>query len=53
MSNYAKAYEVMLKQGTSIEELNAANHIAFESGEITFKEFKEAAQVLVKELLKD
>ena len=52
MSDYAKAYEVMIKKGESLEDLNRANHIALESGKITMAEFQEAARVLVKEILK-
>lgn len=52
MSNYAKAYREMLKDGTSIEELNSANHLALETGKITLKEFQEAAKVLAMEILK-
>ena len=52
MSNYAKAYREMIQQGTSIEDLNAANHIALETGKITMKEFQEAARILALEILK-
>jgi len=52
MSDYAKAYEVMIKNGESLEDLNRANHIALESGKISMAEFQEAARVLVKEILK-
>ena len=53
MSNYAKAFEVMIKKGESLEDLNRANHMALESGKITMAEFQEAARVLVKEFLKN
>lgn len=52
MSNYAKAYKEMIKQGTSLEELNAANHLALEMKKITMQEFQEAARILAAELLK-
>ena len=52
MTNYAKAFEVLLKQGETIENLNTANHLALERKEITLKEFQEAAQILVREFLK-
>jgi hypothetical protein len=51
MSNYAKAYKEMVKKGTSIEELNTANHLALETGKITLKEFQEAARILALEIL--
>lgn len=52
MTNYAKAFEVLLKQGETLENLNTANHLALERNEITLKEFQEAAQILVREFLK-
>ncbi len=52
MTNYAKAFEVLLKQGETLENLNTANHLALERNEITLKEFQEAAQILAKEILK-
>lgn len=52
MSNYAKAFEVMIKNGEKLEDLNRANHLALESRKITLAEFQEAARVLVKEFLK-
>ena len=52
MSNYAKAYREMIKQGESFENLNAANHLALEAGQITMIEFQEAARILAVEILK-
>lgn len=52
MSDYAKAYEVMIKRGETLEDLNRANHLALESGKISLAEFQEAAQVLAREILK-
>lgn len=52
MSDYAKAYKILIKQGTSLEDLNAANHLALERKEITLEQFMEAARILAAELLK-
>jgi len=52
MSDYAKAYKEMIRKGVSLEDLNRANHLALEMKQITMAEFQEAAQVLVKEILK-
>ena len=51
-TTYAKAMEILVKRGDSIDELNDANHYALEQGQITLEEFQEAARVLVKEILK-
>lgn len=48
---YADAYRVMLKQGTTPEELNNANHIALEKGMITLELFMAAARVLAETIL--
>ena len=52
MSNYAKAFKVMIKKGESLENLSNANKLALETGKITLAEYQEAARVLVKEFLK-
>lgn len=52
MSDYAKAYKVMIKRGETLENLNAANHLALERKEITLEQFMEAARILAAELLK-
>ena len=49
--DYAEAYRVMLKQGKTPDELNAANHIALERGMITLDLFIAAARVLAKTIL--
>lgn len=51
-TTYAKAMEILVKRGDSIDELNDANHYALEQGQITLEEFQAAARVLVKEILK-
>lgn len=51
-TTYAKAMEILVKRGDSIDELNDANHYALEQGKITLEEFQAAARVLVKEILK-
>ena len=51
-TTYAKAMEILVKRGDSIDELNDANHYALEQGQITREEFQAAAQVLAKEILK-
>ena len=52
MTNYAKAVKEFLKKGETIENLNKVNHMALENGDITLKEFQEAARILAKEFLK-
>lgn len=49
--DYAAAYKIMLKQGKTADELNAANHIALEKGMITLEQFIAAAQVLAETIL--
>ena len=51
-TTYAKAMEILVKRGDSIDELNDANHYALEQGQITMEEFQAAARVLAKEILK-
>ena len=51
-TTYAKAMEILVKRGDSIDELNDANHYALEKGQITLEEFQAAARVLAKEILK-
>ena len=51
-TTYAKAMEILVKRGDSIDELNDANHYALEQGQITLEEFQAAARVLAKEILK-
>lgn len=51
-TTYAKAMEILVKRGDSINELNDANHYALEQGQITLEEFQAAARVLAKEILK-
>lgn len=48
---YTEAYKAMLMQGTSIEELNNANHLALETKQITLEQFQAAARVLAKAYL--
>ena len=52
MTDYAKAYKTLIKNGESLEDLNRANHIALEAGKITMAEFQEAANLLALEILK-
>ena len=49
---YAEAYKVMLAQGRSLEELNAANHLALEKKTISLQHFMAAAEVLKNECMK-
>lgn len=49
---YAEAYRVMIKAGRSLEELNAANHLALEKKAISLQHFMAAAEVLKNEILK-
>lgn len=51
-TTYAKAMEILVKRGDSIDELNDANHYALEQGQITLEEFQAAARVLAKEIMK-
>ena len=51
-TTYAKAMEILVKRGDSLDELNSANHYALEHGQITLEEFQAAARVLAKEILK-
>ena len=51
-TTYAKAIEILVKRGDSIDELNDANHYALEQGQITLEEFQAAARVLAKEIMK-
>ena len=51
-TNYAKAMEILVKRGDSLDDLNSANHYALEHGHITMEEFQAAARVLAKEILK-
>ena len=51
-TTYAKAMEILVKCGDSLDELNSANHYALEQGQITLEEFQAAARVLAKEILK-
>lgn len=51
-TTYAKAMEILVKRGDSLDELNSANHYALEQGQITLEEFQAAARVLAKEILK-
>ena len=52
MTNYAKAYKELIKQGTSLEDLSNANHLALETKQISLEEFMEAARILAAEFLK-
>lgn len=49
---WAETFEVMLKAGTSLEDLNAANHKGLETKAIGYEHFKAAAEILKKEILK-
>ena len=49
---YAEAFKVMLMAGHSLEELNAANHLALEKKQISLEHFIAAAEVLKNEILK-
>jgi len=51
MPDYAKAYQEMIKQGESLEDLNMANHFALENGLITLEEFLKAARVLALQII--
>lgn len=51
MPDYAKAYQEMIKQGESLEDLNRANHFALENGLITLEEFLKAARVLALQII--
>ena len=51
-TTYAKAMEILVKRGDSIDELNDANHYALKTGQITLEEFQAAARVLAEEILK-
>lgn len=49
---WATAFKVMLKNGTTMEELNQTNHLALEHKVITLDHFTAAAEVLKNEILK-
>ena len=49
---YAEADREMLKQGTKLEDLNAANHAGLAAGKISQEQFAAAARVLAEEILK-
>lgn len=52
-SEYAKATKMMIKSGCcTLDDLNAANHMALEQGMITLEHFQAAARILVAELMK-
>lgn len=50
--HYVKAFEQLLQNGETVEQLNKANHIALEKRLITLDQFQAAAQVLAKEIMK-
>ena len=52
MSNYAKAFKELIKQGTALNDLANANRMALQAERITMDEYIEAANILVKEFLK-
>lgn len=51
-TTYAKAMEILVRRGDSLDDLNSANHYALEQGQITLEEFQAAARVLANEILK-
>lgn len=50
--DYADSYRAGLLAGKTLEELNKANHIAFEKKMISFEHFIAAANVLKEEVLR-
>ena len=48
---WARTFEIMIGN-VSLEELNAANHLALEKKQISLEHFFAAAEVLKKEILK-
>ena len=49
---YAEQYREWLLAGAKLEDLNTANHIAFEKKQITYWHFKAAAEVLKDVILR-
>jgi len=52
IKEYTKHFEVLLKAGRSLEELNTANHVAFEKKIINYEGFRTVATMLAQEILK-
>ena len=50
IKNYEEAIKTMLTM-KSIEETNAANHLALEKGIITLNQFQAGAQIILKAFL--